>query len=191
MEKNQGQVEISCISMICLETFNDYYAYPLIPPKSEGNESFQYSSINCDNIMNCNEVALSPEFFLYLLQHTDGEPIRNYLDAPHLRFASPNQGQVTIASALNPNELVAEGVHASLRQLQIIYYLKNRSNLKSQLQGQTQEYHVNKSMDSTTNSNRIVISRKRVEPSTNQEGNSTQSNVLYPSLMKKAETQVS
>ena len=190
MEKNQGQVEISCISMICLETFNDYYAYPLIPPKSEGNESFQYSSINCDNIMNCNEVALSPEFFLYLLQHTDGEPIQNYLNAPHLRFASPNQGQVTIASALNPNELVAEGVHASLRQLQIIYYLKNRSHTHSQLQTQTQEYHVNKSMNSITNSNRIVISRKRIEPSY-QEGNSTQSNVLYPSLMKKAETQVS
>ena len=45
-------------------------------------------------------------------------------------------------------------------------------------------------MNGITNSNRIVISRKRIEPSY-QEGNSTQSKGLYPSLMKKAETQVS
>lgn len=172
---------------------NNYYAYPLISPKVEGNDSFQYSSINYDNIVNCNEVALSPEFFLYLLQHTDGDHLRNYLDKPHLRLASPNQGQITMSTVLHPEELVAEGVHASLRQLQIIYYLKNRQNIRSQLQAQaqiqssfqSQEYHSYKSAESV--SNRIVISRKRIDPMT-QQGGST--NNYYPDHMKRVNTQV-
>lgn len=119
-------------------------------------------------------MALSSEFFLFLLQHVDGEKINSFLDKPHYRLASKQHSPLTISTVLNSQELVAKDVNPSLKQLQVIYYLKNR-NLHDHSLGMSAEtknnkepvYHIQPKDES--HPNRIILSRKRDVDDTNSE----------------------
>lgn len=119
-------------------------------------------------------MVLSSEFFLFLLQHVDGEKINSFLDKPHYRLASKQQSPIALSAIPNSKELVAKDVNPSLKQLQVIYYLKNRklhshsSGMNSVTRNNKEPvYRIQQKEDS--HPYKIILSRKRNSGDLNNE----------------------
>lgn len=79
-----------------------------------------------------NEVILSNQFFLYLLQHAEGDRIASFLESHQYEFHNPRLNQINVYSrtTVNRNVPVAPGIHPTPLQLLLIEALIKEANRK-------------------------------------------------------------
>lgn len=79
-----------------------------------------------------NEVILSDQFFLYLLQHAEGDRVASFLESHQYEFHNPRLNQINVysRSTINRNVPVAPGIHPTPLQLLLIESLIKEANRK-------------------------------------------------------------
>ena len=102
---------------------------------SEPKEPYFQTDNCCFNIAQNTEVIISQDFFIYLLEHADGERISSYLNAHHCRLPfliTVNSDE----SSIDPRRYMAHGVRAIASQLQILKLLLISQQQRLSLQGE-------------------------------------------------------